>query len=98
MNQPTIECPKCGHQLEDDPKYHGKKVECPQCNAVFKFPRREAVLAVRSEVTEKQLLTQIRDEMIKTNKMVSLFYRLVVINLVILALTFFLAVLGNLAN
>ena len=73
-----IECAKCKSLLaNDDPKLWGKLADCPKCGMGNRLPKPGS-----ATLTERQLLGEIHAELVKANKVLSLFYILMIINIV----------------
>jgi ribosomal protein S27AE len=88
-DKPTIECPRCKSLLaNDDPALEGKRVECPKCGESVTLPRISSV----EGWSEKQLLAEIRGELVKSNRMLSLIWILAILHLIGIAMYIFIAV------
>jgi phage FluMu protein Com len=73
-----VECAKCKSLLaNDDPKLWGKLVDCPKCGAGNRLRKPSS-----PTLTDHQLLGEIHAELVKANKVLTLFYILMIINMV----------------
>lgn len=81
QNQPTVDCPNCNSALALKREYFGKMIECPVCHNSVRMPKEYPKPELK---TEKQILVEIRNAILESNEMISLFWWMAVINLVLL--------------
>ena len=95
-DKPFVECPNCKSLIANDkPALYGKRVGCPKCNSDVRLPKIGSPAKATSDgLTERQLLNEIRSELVAVNKVLSFFYILAIINLVCFGIYIVLAILS----